>query len=224
MAASHARRPPITATARPTPGIRRRPHWSRENVGNATCGCRVGVDIPRANCHSGSYRRPARRRNNQGLKVEQTPGAQTSGAPDTEHRNMSTANKIRLVQTILAAVVAAFAISVVVAGHWWTTPPPPPPSVNLAVLKDQVVGSLRTRVYTDDLFKEYEITVDADLTLINTDLNKYEGLATVHTRKGTQKFLAVTVTADPTGAMMYRMDPASVTGLIEAAKAEKQSG
>jgi hypothetical protein len=102
--------------------------------------------------------------------VEQTPEAEMPGDPDIEHRNMSTANKIRLVQTVLAAVVAAFAISVVVAGHWWTTPPPPPPSVNLALLKDQVVGSLRTRLNTDDLFKDYEITVDADLTLINTDL------------------------------------------------------
>lgn len=38
---------------------------------------------------------------------------------------MSTANIIRLVQTVLAAAVAAFAISVVVAGHWWTTPTAP---------------------------------------------------------------------------------------------------
>lgn len=137
---------------------------------------------------------------------------------------MSTANKIRLAQTALAVVVAVFAISVVVAGHWWTTPPPPPPSVNLAMLKDQVVDSLRARLNTDDLFKDYGITVDADLILINTDLNKYEGLATVHTRKGTRRFLAVIVTADPTGAMMYRMDPASASGLIEAAEAEKQNG
>ena len=33
---------------------------------------------------------------------------------------MSTANIIRLVQTVLVAAVAAFAISVVVAGHWWS--------------------------------------------------------------------------------------------------------
>jgi hypothetical protein len=135
---------------------------------------------------------------------------------------MSTANKIRLAQTALAAVVTAFAISVVVAGHWWTTPPPPP-TVNLTTLKDQVVDSLRTRLNTDDLFKDYGITVDADLVLINTDLNKYDGLATVHTRKGTQKFLAVNVTADPTGAMMYRLDPASASNLIDAAKAEKSN-
>jgi hypothetical protein len=144
-------------------------------------------------------------------------------APDAERRKISTANKIRLAQTALAAAVAAFAISVVVAGHWWTTPPPPPPSVNLAMLKEQVVDTLRTRLNTDDLFKDYGITVDADLVLINTDLNKYDGLATVHTRKGTQKFLAVVVTADATGAMMYRLDPASGSGLIDAAKAEKSN-
>jgi hypothetical protein len=136
---------------------------------------------------------------------------------------MSTANKIRLVQTGLAAAVAAFAMSDVVAGHWWTTPPPPP-SVNVAALKDRVVDSLRNRLNTGDAFKDYGITVADDLTLINTDLNKYDGLATVHTRKGTEKFLEVTVWADPTGAMMYRMDPASASSLIEAAKEEKQSG
>jgi hypothetical protein len=136
---------------------------------------------------------------------------------------MSTANKIRLVQTGLAAAVAAFAMSDVVAGHWWTTPPPPP-SVNVAALKDRVVDSLRNRLNTGDAYKDYGITVADDLTLINTDLNKYDGLATVHTRKGTEKFLEVTVWADPTGAMMYRMDPASASSLIEAAKEEKQSG
>ncbi|ORW27546.1 hypothetical protein AWB91_27225 [Mycobacterium paraense] len=128
-------------------------------------------------------------------------------------------------QTVLGAVVAAFAISVVVAGHWWTTPPPPPPpapTVNLAVLKDRVVASLRDRLNTDDAFKDYGITVDPDLTLINTDLNKYDGLATVHTRKGTQEFLGVVVTADPTGAMMYHLEPASTTSLIAAADKEKQ--
>jgi hypothetical protein len=152
---------------------------------------------------------------------------QTPGAPENASRNMSTANKIRLVQTGLGAAVAAFAISVVVAGHWWTTPPPPPPpppSVNVATLKDRVVDSLRNRLNTDDAFKEYGITLADDLILINTDLNKYDGLVTVHTRKGTQKFLGVSVTADATGAMMYRMDPASASSLIEAAKEEKQSG
>ena len=39
-----------------------------------------------------------------------------------EKARMSTANIIRLVQTVLVAAVAAFAISVVVAGHWWTAP------------------------------------------------------------------------------------------------------
>jgi hypothetical protein len=139
---------------------------------------------------------------------------------------MSTANKIRLVQTVLAASVAAFAISVVVAGHWWTTPPPPPPpppSVNVPLVKGEVVGLLRDRLNTDDAFKDYGITVADDLTLINIDLNKYDGLATVHTRKGTQKFLEVTVWADPTGAMMYQMDPGSASRLIEAASKEKQS-
>jgi len=60
--------------------------------------------------------------------------------------------------------------------------------------------------------------VDDGMTLINTDLNKYDGLATVHTRKGTQKFLSVTVWADPTGAMFYQMDPTSASNLIDAAK------
>lgn len=130
-------------------------------------------------------------------------------------------------QTGLASAVAAFAISVVVAGHWWTTPPPPPPpapTVNVPILKIRVVEALRDRLNTDDAFKEYGITVDPDLTLINTDLNKYDGLATVHTRKGTQKFLAVTVEADPTGAMIYRMDAPSAAALIDAARTEKQNG
>lgn len=153
---------------------------------------------------------------------------QTPETPERETRNnMSTANKIRLVQTGLGAAVAAFAISVVMAGHWWTTPPPPPPpppSVNVPMLKQTVVGALRDRLNTDDAFKEYGIAVDDDLILINTDLNKYDGLATVHTRKGTQKYLGLAVTADPTGAMMYRIDPASMSSLIDAASKEKQGG
>lgn len=136
---------------------------------------------------------------------------------------MSTANIIRLVQTVLAALVAVFAISVVVGGHWWTTPPPPPPpppSVDLPVVKQQVVGLLRNQMSTGDAYKNYGITVDDDLRLINTDLNKYDGLATVHTRKGTQKFLEVTVWADPTGAMFYQMNPGSAASLIDAASKE----
>ncbi|MGH3635581.1 MAG: hypothetical protein ACRDTS_16150, partial [Mycobacterium sp.] len=98
-------------------------------------------------------------------------------------------------QTVLFATVAAFAISVVVAGHWWETPPPPPPpppTVNVQAVGKQVVDLLRDQWNSDPLNK-YGITVDYGMTLINTDLNKYDGLATVHTRKGTQKFLSVNV-------------------------------
>ena len=41
-------------------------------------------------------------------------------------RKIKTENIIRIVQTVLAAAVAAFAISVVVGGHWWETPRPRP--------------------------------------------------------------------------------------------------
>jgi hypothetical protein len=138
---------------------------------------------------------------------------------------MKSDNIIRVLQTVLAAAVAGFAISVVVAGHWWATPPPPPPpppSVNVAAVAKQVVDLLRTQMTTNDALSKYGITVDdGGLTLINTDLNKYDGLATVHTRKGTQKFLSVTVWADPTGAMFYQMDGVSASNLVEAAKAEE---
>jgi hypothetical protein len=115
-----------------------------------------------------------------------------------------------VVQTGILACVAAFAVSVVVAGHWWSTPPPPPPpppTVNVHAVSQQVVELLRNQMKTNDALKDYGITVDDDLTLINTDLNKYDGLATVHTRKGTQKYLEVIVFADATGAMFYHMDP-----------------
>jgi hypothetical protein len=147
--------------------------------------------------------------------------------PENGYGNMSTANIIRLVQTVLLACIAVFAISVVVAGHWWTTPPPPPPpppSVNVPLVKGEVVGLLRDQMKTNDALKDYGITVSDDLTLINTDLNKYDGLVTVHTRKGTQKFLEVIVFTDPTGAMFYHMDPASASNLIEAAQKEKTAG
>jgi hypothetical protein len=134
---------------------------------------------------------------------------------------MKTENIIRIVQTVLVAAIAAFAISVVVAGHWWETPPPPPPTVNVPATGHQVVGLLRQQWYTSDTLKEYGITVDDDMTLINTDLNKYDGLTTVHTRKGTQKYLSVTVWADPTGAMFYQMDPVSANNLMDAAKEEE---
>ena len=135
-----------------------------------------------------------------------------------EKARMSTANIIRLVQTVLVAAVAAFAISVVVAGHWWTAPPP---SVDVDAVRQHVVGLLRDQLKTSDAFKDYGITVDDDLTLINTDLHKYNGLATVHTRKGTQKFLEVTVWADPTGAMFYQIDPVSASNLVDTASKEK---
>jgi hypothetical protein len=133
------------------------------------------------------------------------------------------ANVIRIVQTVLFAAVAGFAISVVVAGHWWQTPPPPPPplpTVNVAAVGSQVVSLLRTQWNSGDL-QDYGITVDDNMTLINTDLNKYDGLATVHTRNGTQKFLSVNVWADPTGAMFYNMDVSSASNLIDAAKKEE---
>lgn len=136
---------------------------------------------------------------------------------------MKTENIIRIVQTVLAAAVATFAISVVVGGHWWETPPPPPPpppSVNVKAVGIQVVGLLRDQWSTTDSLKEHRITFDDEMTLINTGLNKYDGLATAHTRGGLQKFLSVTVWADPTGAMFYQMDPTSASNLIDAAKAE----
>lgn len=152
-----------------------------------------------------------------------TPLLNQSNPRKTGYRKMSTANIIRLVQTVLGSAVAAFAISVVVGGHWWTTPPPPPPpppSVNVSLLKGELIGLLRDQLSTGDAFRQYGITVADDLTLINTDLNKYDGLATVHTRKGTQKYLELTVFADPTGAMMYQMKPGSASNLIETASQE----
>lgn len=59
------------------------------------------------------------------------------------------------------------------------------------------------------------------MVLISTDLNRYDGLATVYTRKGTQKFLGVDVWADPTGSMFYQMDVSSGTNLMDAARAEE---
>jgi hypothetical protein len=143
-------------------------------------------------------------------------------APNTI-RGVRAANIIRIVQTVIFTAVAGFAISVVVAGHWWQEPPPPPPpppTVNVATVGNQVVSLLRTQWSTGDLAK-YGITISDDMTLINTDLNKYDGLATVTTRKGTQKFLEVTVWADPTGAMFYNMDVASATRITDAAREEE---
>lgn len=102
---------------------------------------------------------------------------------------MKAENIIRMVQTVLLTAVAGFAISVVVAGHWWETPappPPPPPTVNVKSVGDQVVGLLREQWNGENL-QEYGIAVDDGLSLINTDLNKYDGLATVHTRAGHPK-------------------------------------
>jgi hypothetical protein len=100
-------------------------------------------------------------------------------------------------------------------------PPPGTPTVDVQSVGKQVVGLLQDQWNRDPL-NEYGITVDADgMTLINTGLNKYDGLTTVHTRKGTQKFLSVTVWADPTGAMFYQMDTASASNVIDAAKKEQ---
>ena len=76
--------------------------------------------------------------------------------------------------------------------------------------------------WNSDSLNKYGITVDDGMTLINTDLKKYDGLATVHARKGTQKYLTVNVWADPTGAMFYQMDAASASNLIDAASKEQE--
>lgn len=136
---------------------------------------------------------------------------------------MRTDNIIRIVQTVLMAAVAGFAISVVVAGHWWdepAPPPPPPPTVDVEAVGSQVVDLLRGQWNGGDL-QRYGVTMDDTMVLINTDLNKYDGLVTVYTRKGTQKFLGVEVWADPTGAMFYQMDVSSATNLMDAARAEE---
>jgi hypothetical protein len=44
-------------------------------------------------------------------------------------------------------------------------------------LRPSVNGLLRDRFYTDDAFKEYGITVADDMTLINTELNKFDRLS-----------------------------------------------
>ena len=108
----------------------------------------------------------------------------STGIPENERRKMSTDNKIRIMQTVLASFVAVFAISVVVGGRWWTTPPPPPPppSVNIPQVKQEVVGLLRDQFKTSDALKDYGITVADDLSLINTDLNKYTRLEPVRRR------------------------------------------
>lgn len=137
---------------------------------------------------------------------------------------MKADNVIRVVQTAVFTAIAAFAVSVVVAGHWWVTPPPPPPppsTVDVPAVGKEVIGLLRTQ-WSSDPFSEYGISFDDDgMTLINTGLNKYDGLETVHTRKGTPKFLSVTVWADPTGAMFYQMDGVSASTLMEAVKKEE---
>ena len=65
---------------------------------------------------------------------------------------MKTENIIRILQTVLFAAVAAFAISVVVAGHWWETPPPPP-TVDVQAVGKQVVDLLRDQWNSDSLNK-----------------------------------------------------------------------
>jgi hypothetical protein len=137
---------------------------------------------------------------------------------------MKTENIIRIVQTVLVAAVATFAISVVVAGHWWETPappPPPPPTTDVHAVAAQVVSLARTQLSTNEQTKDLGLTLGDDLQLINVDLNQYRGLLTVTTRKGTQKFLQVDVWADPTGAMFYNMDGVSLSNLVNAAKQEE---
>lgn len=113
---------------------------------------------------------------------------------------MKADNIIRIVQTVLAAAVAAFAISVVVGGHWWETPAAPPPTTNVDAVAAQVLSLARTQLATNERTKDLALTLGDDLQLINVDLNQYRGLLTVTTRKGTQKYVQVDVTADPTGA------------------------
>lgn len=137
---------------------------------------------------------------------------------------MTTDNIIRIVQTVLATAVAAFAISVVVGGHWWETPPPPPPpppTTNVAAVADQVTSLARTQLSTNEGTRELGLTLGDDLQLINVDLNQYRGLLTITTQRGTQKFVQVDVTADPTGAMFYNMDGVHLSNLVDAANEEQ---
>jgi hypothetical protein len=96
-----------------------------------------------------------------------------------------------------------------------TPPPPPPPprTVNVQATGQQVVNLLRGQWGSEPLQK-YRITFADSMTLINTDVNTYDGLATVYTRKRTQKFLSVNVWADPTGP------PSAVVVLVPFAKVQ----
>lgn len=139
-------------------------------------------------------------------------------------RQVKTENIIRIVQTVLFAAVAAFAISIVVAGHWWETPPPPPPApptTNVQAVATQVVSLARDQLATNEQTRDLGLTLADDLQLINIDLNQYRGLLTVTTRSGTQKFVQVDVWADPTGAMFYNLDGVSLSNLVDAAKQEE---
>ncbi|OBB01676.1 hypothetical protein A5666_24150 [Mycolicibacterium fortuitum] len=136
---------------------------------------------------------------------------------------MKADNIIRIVQTVLAAAVAAFAISVVVGGHWWETPAAPPPTTNVDAVAAQVLSLARTQLATNERTKDLALTLGDDLQLINVDLNQYRGLLTITTRKGTQKYVQVDVTADPTGAMFYNMDGMSLSNLVDAANQEEMN-
>lgn len=74
---------------------------------------------------------------------------------------------------------------------------------------------------TNEGTKDLGLAVGDDLQLINVDLNQYRGLLTVTTRRGTEKYVQVDVTADPTGAMFYNMDGVSMSNLVDAATAEE---
>ena len=69
--------------------------------------------------------------------------------------------------------------------------------------------------------RDLGLTLGDDLQLINIDLNQYRGLLTVTTQRGTQKFVQVEVTADPTGAKFYDMDGVHLSSLVDEANEEQ---
>jgi hypothetical protein len=56
--------------------------------------------------------------------------------------------------------------------------PPPPSTVDVQGVGNQVTTLLQIQFDTADGLKHYGLKVDDGMTLINTDLNKYNGLAT----------------------------------------------
>lgn len=117
-------------------------------------------------------------------------------------------------------IVGVIAILAVVVG-WWLTHSADSPMNNSAKtakaeqqIADTVKSSMQEKFDSDTTFMPYHFQV-VNVTVVHENGNKYNGIATLRTGKGTQHDVLVDVTGDPNGHMMWFIQPGQLLWALQ---------